>query len=103
MSAPQNTAGRQGGRSNKRPNDSPDVKLSKSLSWILRHGAQKENIPIRHDGYICLKVLMSHNKFRNSKITDIARVVKENSKQRYVSRSMCPQIFPNLQNYLDLH
>lgn len=67
----------------KRPADFLDTKISKSLSWILRHGAQKEGIPIRPDGYVCLSVLMKHNKFRNSKITDIERVVRENNKQRY--------------------
>lgn len=67
----------------KRPADTPDVRLSKSLSWILRHGAVKENLPIRPDGYISLAVLMKHNKFRNSKVSDIARVVKENAKQRF--------------------
>lgn len=81
-SAPASTSKVSSGRS-KRPSDSPDVKLSKSLSYILRHGAQKEKIPIRPDGYMCLRDLMSHNKFRNSKITDIARVVRENNKQRY--------------------
>lgn len=82
MSATENSTARQSRP--KRPADSPDVRLSKSLSWILRHGAQKEGIPIRPDGYISLSVLMKHNKFRNSKITDIDRVVRENSKQRYV-------------------
>ncbi|CDO55552.1 hypothetical protein DV495_000760 [Geotrichum candidum] len=67
----------------KRPADSPDVKLSKSLSYILRHGAVKEKVPMRADGYICLKALKSHNKFRNAKNEDIARVVRENSKQRF--------------------
>ena len=32
--------------------DSPAVRLSKTLSYILRHGAQKEGIPIRPDGYV---------------------------------------------------
>lgn len=67
----------------KRPADTPDVRLSKALSYILRHGAQKENLPIRPDGYISLAILMKHNKFRNSKPSDIDRVVKENAKQRF--------------------
>lgn len=32
--------------------DSPEVRLSKTLSWILRHGATSENLPIREDGFI---------------------------------------------------
>lgn len=37
-----------------RPNDSPDVATSKSLAYILRHGAEKESLHIRSDGYIKL-------------------------------------------------
>lgn len=32
--------------------DSPEVRLSKTLSWILRHGAASEGLPIREDGFI---------------------------------------------------
>jgi 2'-phosphotransferase len=37
-----------------RPNDSPDVKASKALAYILRHGAEKEGLDMRSDGYIKL-------------------------------------------------
>lgn len=37
-----------------RPNDTPDVAASKALSYILRHGAEKEGLHIRSDGYIKL-------------------------------------------------
>lgn len=37
-----------------RPNDSPDVATSKTLAYILRHGAEKESLHIRSDGYIKL-------------------------------------------------
>ena len=29
-----------------------DIRLSKSLSYILRHGASKERLTIREDGYM---------------------------------------------------
>lgn len=32
--------------------ESPDVKISKTLSYILRHGAAKEHLVMRPDGYI---------------------------------------------------
>ena len=32
--------------------DSPDVRISKTLSWLLRHGAQGEGLKIRKDGYV---------------------------------------------------
>jgi 2'-phosphotransferase len=32
--------------------DSPDVRISKTLSWLLRHGAQGEGLKMRTDGYV---------------------------------------------------
>lgn len=37
-----------------RPTDDPDVRISKTLSYILRHGASKESLVMRPDG--CIKV-----------------------------------------------
>lgn len=34
------------------PKDSPEVRLSKTLSWILRHGANSEGLYMRPDGYV---------------------------------------------------
>jgi 2'-phosphotransferase len=34
------------------PRDSPDVQLSKTLSYLLRHGAEKEKLVMRADGYV---------------------------------------------------
>ncbi|KIO03432.1 hypothetical protein M404DRAFT_27065 [Pisolithus tinctorius Marx 270] len=33
------------------PRDPPEVRLSKSLSWLLRHGAKTTGLQIRSDGY----------------------------------------------------
>lgn len=35
-----------------RDRDSPRVRFSKTLSWILRHGAMSEGIPMRPDGFV---------------------------------------------------
>ena len=32
--------------------DSPEVRISKTLSWLLRHGAQGEGLKMRKDGYV---------------------------------------------------
>lgn len=43
--------------------DSPEVRISKTLSWLLRHGAQGEGLAMRKDGYVkvvdlvCLSIL----------------------------------------------
>jgi len=48
------SGGRRGGRHN-----DPDVELSKTLSYILRHGAQREGLAIRSDGFVKLDDLVS--------------------------------------------
>ncbi len=48
------SGGRRGGRHN-----DPDVELSKTLSYVLRHGAQREGLIIRSDGYVKLDDLVS--------------------------------------------
>lgn len=32
--------------------DSPEVRASKTLSWLLRHGAASEGLEMRADGYV---------------------------------------------------
>ena len=32
--------------------DTPEVRISKTLSWLLRHSAQSEGLKIRKDGYV---------------------------------------------------
>jgi 2'-phosphotransferase len=50
------------------PKDSPDVRVSKTLSWILRHGAKSESLYMRPDGYVrvsdlvCLHILFFFEK-----------------------------------------
>lgn len=41
------------------PRDDPRTRLSKSLSYVLRHGAEKEGIPIRPDGFVLVNDLVS--------------------------------------------
>ena len=44
-----------------RPNDSPDVAASKTLAYLLRHGAEKESLHMRSDGYIKLSDVVSYS------------------------------------------
>ncbi|VVT53879.1 uncharacterized protein SAPINGB_P003796 [Magnusiomyces paraingens] len=67
----------------RRPADTPDVKLSKALSYVLRHGAAKERIPMRPDGYVRVSDLFKSSRFHAFTAADIARVARENSKQRF--------------------
>ncbi|GMK54922.1 hypothetical protein CspeluHIS016_0115080 [Cutaneotrichosporon spelunceum] len=68
-----------------RPADSPDVAASKTLSYILRHGAEKEGLHIRSDGLVRLDDVLARPKVRNLKLdTDaVFRLVDENAKKRF--------------------
>lgn len=39
--------------------DPLEVRVSKTLSWLLRHGAQGEGLPMRKDGYVKVTDLVS--------------------------------------------
>lgn len=41
------------------PSQSGDVRLSKTLSWILRHGSQSQGLYMRPDGYVRVADLVS--------------------------------------------
>lgn len=42
-----------------RPTDDPDTRWSKTLSYILRHGAAKESLKLREDGFVKVEDLVS--------------------------------------------
>ncbi|KAJ3293742.1 tRNA 2'-phosphotransferase 1 [Rhizoclosmatium sp. JEL0117] len=62
----------------------PEVQFSKTLSFILRHGAVKEGIPMRSDGYVRVDDLLRHKKFSGKKLADLQAIVANNDKQRYL-------------------
>jgi 2'-phosphotransferase len=70
--------------------DNPDVQLSKSLSWLLRHTAPSLGLHPTSDGYIPVNDILSlnHPRFQNGKVAkytveDVRRVVENNDKQRF--------------------
>ncbi|WVF68877.1 hypothetical protein IAT40_003650 [Kwoniella sp. CBS 6097] len=66
-----------------RPPETPDVRASKSLAYILRHGAEKEGLHIRSDGYIKLADVLARPKMREIDLETVLRLVSENAKQRF--------------------
>ena len=60
-----------------------DIQISKALSYLLRHGALKEGLPIDNNGFIPVSVLLRHNRLKSHKCTleDIHRIVENNDKQ----------------------
>lgn len=76
----------------KRKATGEDVKLSKALSWVLRHSASSLGLHLASDGYVALNDVLSldhprficvHNNTPKYTIEDVERVVRENDKQRF--------------------
>ncbi|KAJ3234977.1 tRNA 2'-phosphotransferase 1 [Chytriomyces hyalinus] len=65
---------------NTRSTQSPDVIFSKAVSKILRHDT---TIPMRQDGYVRLKDLLSRPQLRGKDLHDVQYMVESNDKQRY--------------------
>lgn len=40
------------------PRNSPETRTSKTMSWILRHGALQEGVPMRGDGFVLVTDLV---------------------------------------------
>ncbi|XP_018570411.1 tRNA 2'-phosphotransferase 1 [Anoplophora glabripennis] len=61
-----------------------DIQLSKTLSWLLRHGAVKEGLHISREGFVSVVDILNHKSLRNRyNLEDIKRVVDVNDKQRF--------------------
>lgn len=65
-----------------------NTQVSKSLSWLLRHGAHMEKIPISSDGFILVEDILNHKRFKGKcTLTDIQEIVKTDMKHRYTIRT----------------
>ena len=75
-----------GGGKGKRPRRemSREEELSRAMSYILRHGALKEGMPMADDGTIAVDALLAHKRLRGATIDDVRAVVANNDKQRFV-------------------
>mmetsp|Transcript_20806 Transcript_20806/g.38883 ORF Transcript_20806/g.38883 Transcript_20806/m.38883 type:complete len:193 (+) Transcript_20806:631-1209(+) len=60
-----------------------DTKLSRKLSYLLRHGAVKEGIQIDSAGFVAVPDLLQHFSGAYTE-TDIRAVVQNNDKQRFL-------------------
>ncbi|RIA85631.1 KptA family-domain-containing protein [Glomus cerebriforme] len=61
--------------------DNAIVWLSKSLSYVLRHNADREGLNIRPDGYVKVEELVRLPKFKGTTLEKIQLAIKENDKQ----------------------
>ncbi len=67
----------------------PDVQISKNLSWLLRHGAIKEGLNMRKDGFVKLDEILAKDFYKARKIgyDKIKEIVDTNDKKRFVLQS----------------
>uniref|UniRef100_UPI00398F20EC tRNA 2'-phosphotransferase 1 isoform X1 n=1 Tax=Pristiophorus japonicus TaxID=55135 RepID=UPI00398F20EC len=82
------TEARGGSRGRRRGSEQdPDVRLSKALSYILRHGAAELGFAMGKDGFLGVDEILQHPRYRGYAERDILRVVETNSKHRFTLRS----------------
>ncbi|KAJ3125804.1 tRNA 2'-phosphotransferase 1 [Nowakowskiella sp. JEL0407] len=62
----------------------PLVRCSKTLSYILRHGAEKEGVNITTDGFVEVDELLRHPKLKDVSFEVIKEVVDTNDKKRFL-------------------
>ncbi|XP_053735818.1 tRNA 2'-phosphotransferase 1 isoform X1 [Synchiropus splendidus] len=62
------------------------VRLSKSLSYVLRHGASQMGLHLSTDGFLYVDDLLAHPQFHSYSLEDVQRVVDTNDKQRFKLR-----------------
>ncbi|MCJ1299562.1 hypothetical protein MMC08_002354 [Hypocenomyce scalaris] len=68
-----------------RPPPSREVIVSKAMSYVLRHAAEREGLRLDENGYANVADLLAWQKFKSLKVTfpEIQQVVAENDKQRF--------------------
>lgn len=64
--------------------NSKDVQISKAMSFILRHGAEKEKVKINSDGFVEINELLSHSSMKNACADDVLKVVENCPKKRFL-------------------
>ncbi|KAL1296988.1 hypothetical protein AAFC00_004585 [Neodothiora populina] len=74
-----------GGRGGGRGPMPREVQVSKKLSWLLRHGAEKEGLQLGQGGYISMKDVLNNRNLKSLKVTfdEVKQIVAENDKQRF--------------------
>ena len=73
--------------------DNKDVQLSKDLSFTLRHGAPKQGLKIRSDGFIKMSELLAHPKYKSQTLENNTRIVNESDKQRFLIEEIDDELY----------
>ncbi|XP_004618560.1 tRNA 2'-phosphotransferase 1 isoform X1 [Sorex araneus] len=90
----QQAAGSRGRGAHRPREQDADVRLSKALSYALRHGALKLGLPMGADGFVPVGALLQLPQFRGFSEEDVRRVVDTNEKQRFALQPGDPSTGP---------
>lgn len=60
-----------------------ETRLSKSLSWLLRHGIVQERMNMDDTGYVLIADVLAKEQFKGFNSNNIKQVVLNNDKQRF--------------------
>ncbi|KAI0685901.1 hypothetical protein BC835DRAFT_1309757 [Cytidiella melzeri] len=71
------------GRLRGRPSDSPEMRLSKTVTWVLRHGAAQESLALRPDGYARVQDLLKLPKLKGLDFPTLEKLVQDDNKNRF--------------------
>ncbi|KAJ9104580.1 hypothetical protein QFC21_002078 [Naganishia friedmannii] len=66
------------------PQDEPDVRFSKTLAYLLRHGAEKHGLPMRKDGFVRVSDLLQEPTLKPLSFPQLHNLVESNNKRRFV-------------------
>jgi len=59
------------------------IKISKSLTWLLRHHVVDKGLKISEDGYVLWDDIVKLNEFKNYTLDEVKHVVETNDKKRF--------------------
>ena len=57
---------------------------ARSITYLLRHGAKKEKVPIREDGFVSINDILSWKKVSGITVEEIREIVAECPKRRFL-------------------
>ncbi len=61
---------------NKKTSVGKDVQFSKTMTYLLRHGAIKEDLNISQDGFVKLDDLLDHKTLKNATKEELIKIVQ---------------------------
>lgn len=57
------------------------------MAWILRHGALRDGLPMKPDGFLAVNDVLNHRQLKDKcSLSDIEQIVVNDRKKRYTLR-----------------